>query len=158
MQAKEDTMPIELGSFSLGTVVGGVVVGIFNHYLTKSRNTEERKTTNFNQAATTFRSKVLAELEGLYPSRQGWSRDDYSRFKQTIPGIETSAQEFRFHVEREKEFDTAAYQYCSYCKRITWDQCTAWSLYPTMRKAGELPPWAEYDHLVKNLLSFAQEK
>jgi hypothetical protein len=44
-------MPIELGSFSLGTVVGGVIVGFVNHYLTKSRNVEDRKISEFNGAA-----------------------------------------------------------------------------------------------------------
>lgn len=35
-------MPIELGNFSLGTVVGGVVVGCISHLLTNSRNKTER--------------------------------------------------------------------------------------------------------------------
>jgi hypothetical protein len=33
-------MPIELGSFSIGAAAGGFVVGLVNHFLTKSRDME----------------------------------------------------------------------------------------------------------------------
>lgn len=151
-------MPISIDNvaiFSAGGILGYLARTFIDHRLAKSRTEENRKIKEFNQAAATFRSKVLAELEGLYPSRCGWDREEYARFKKTIPKIETIAQEFRFHLERKKEFDTATYHYCNYCKQITWDQCAAWSLYPSMRKEDELPPWAKFDHLVKSLLTFA---
>lgn len=145
-------------TFGAGAIVGALATKIIDHYLTKSRNTEDREIKEFSQAASTFRSKVLAELEGLYPITQGWSREDYSRFIQTIPKINTIAQEFRFYLKRKKEFDAAIYRYSNHCKQITWEQCTAWTLYPSMRKEGEMSPRDKFNHLVKSLLSFAEEK
>jgi len=67
-KAKEEIMPIELGSFSLGTFVGGVIVGFVNHYLTKSRSVEDRKIREFNDAATKFRNAFKDEVLALDPS------------------------------------------------------------------------------------------
>jgi len=145
-------------TFGVGAIVGALSMKVIDHFLAKSRTEEDRKVRELNQASVTFRSKVLAELEGLYPSKHGWNREEYARFKQTIPRIETIAQEFRFHLKRKKEFDTAIYQYCSHCRQITRDQCVAWSMYPSMRKEGEISPPEKFDHLVKSLLSFAEEK
>ena len=58
-------MPIELGSFSLGAIAGGIVIGIANHYLSKSRNKEEREITEFNKAAAIFRDVFLPETTYL---------------------------------------------------------------------------------------------
>ena len=58
-------MPIELGSFSLGVIAGGIVIGITNHYLSKSRTKEERKVTEFNNAAAIFRDVFLPETTYL---------------------------------------------------------------------------------------------
>jgi hypothetical protein len=154
-------MPISFDNvaiFSAGGALGYFARTFIDHRLAKSRTDEDRKIKEFNQAAATFRSQILSELEGLYPVRQGWSREDYARFKQTIPRVETIAQEFRFHLERKKEFDTATHAYCNHCKKITWEQCTAWTLYPTMRKEGEMSPRDKFDHCVKSLLSFAEGK
>lgn len=58
-------MPIELGSFSFGAIAGGIVIGIANHYLSKSRNKEEREITEFNKAAFAFRDAFLQETTFL---------------------------------------------------------------------------------------------
>lgn len=55
-------MPIELGSFSLGSVAGGVVGIIAGHYLTKSRDKETRVIKHFNDAAHIFREAFIPEL------------------------------------------------------------------------------------------------
>jgi len=145
-------------TFGAGAIVGALTMKIIDHFLAKSRTEEDRTIKEFNHAATMFRSKILTELEGLYPITQVWSRTDYSRFTQTIPKIHTIAQEFRFHMKRKNEFDAAVNKYCNHCKQITWEQCAAWTMYPTMRKEGEISPRDKFDHLVKALLSFAEEK
>lgn len=145
-------------TFSAGAAIGALVMKIIDHRLAKSRTDEDRRIREFNQAAATFRNKVLTELEGLYPIAQGWSREDYARFKHTIPKVETIAQEFRFYLDRKKEYDAAIYAYCNHCKKITWEQCAAWNLFPTMRKEGEISPRDKFDHCVKSLLSFAESK
>jgi hypothetical protein len=56
-------MPIELGSFSLGAAVGAVI----SLYFTKSRNTEERRIKEFNDASAKFREAFKKELLSLKP-------------------------------------------------------------------------------------------
>lgn len=68
-------MSIEVGSFSLGLVAGGIVVGIANHYLAKSRTEEDRIIKGFNDAATKFRSSIINELIGLYPLPIDWPQN-----------------------------------------------------------------------------------
>jgi hypothetical protein len=58
-------MPIEFGSFSLGAIAGGIVIGIANHYLSKSRNKEQREINEFNNAAAIFRDVFLPETAFL---------------------------------------------------------------------------------------------
>ncbi len=60
-------MPIELGSFSLGAVAGGAVIAVISHYLTKSRNIEDRKIKEYNEAAAKFRDAFHPEISALAP-------------------------------------------------------------------------------------------
>jgi hypothetical protein len=61
-------MPIELGSFSLGAIASGIVCSVVTHYLTKSRNTENRRIKEFNEAASKFRTAFKNELLALNPA------------------------------------------------------------------------------------------
>lgn len=61
-------MPIELGSFSFGAVSGGAVGALISHYLTKSRNIEDRKIKTFNDASAKFRDAFKSELLALNTS------------------------------------------------------------------------------------------
>lgn len=49
-------MPIETGSLSLGFLAGTLIGAVATHYLTKSRNIEEKRVKDYNKAAETFRS------------------------------------------------------------------------------------------------------
>jgi hypothetical protein len=112
----------------------------------------------FRSAAATFRSKVLSELEGLYPVTQHWDMNVFPRFYQSIIKIESAAAEFRFFITRKGLFDLAVKEYCDYCKQISWDKCAGWSMYPTMRKPGEISPRDKFAQYVQKLLSFTEEK
>jgi hypothetical protein len=59
-------MPIELGSFSIGSVAGTIVGGIAGHYLTKVRDKEARDIRDFNVAAEGL-AKIL-EIEKVLPT------------------------------------------------------------------------------------------
>lgn len=58
-------MPIELGSLSVGFVAGGIIVGIANHFLSKSRSKEAARISEFNKAAFLFRDAFLPEITFL---------------------------------------------------------------------------------------------
>lgn len=58
-------MPIELGSFSVGAIAGGALIGVANHFLSKSRNREDREITDFNEAATAFTDAFRHEISFL---------------------------------------------------------------------------------------------
>ena len=60
-------MPIELGSFSFGFVAGGAVVGVINHFLAKSRDTESRTIKDFNEAADILDAILRKERHGPMP-------------------------------------------------------------------------------------------
>ena len=55
-------MPVELGSFSLGAIAGGIVIGIANHFLSKSRTREDRTIVEFNKTASAFRKAFRQEI------------------------------------------------------------------------------------------------
>lgn len=58
-------MPIELGSLSVGVVAGAIIVGLANHFLSKSRNREDRTTVEFNTAVAAFRDAFRPEIAFL---------------------------------------------------------------------------------------------
>jgi hypothetical protein len=136
-----------VGALTLALIVAPLAVAI-----------KRKRKTRFRQAAATFKSRVLAELEGLYPVTQYWDMQTFPRFSQSIIEIESAAAGFIFYVTRKRAFDSAVKEYCDHCKEISWKQCAAWDMYPSMRKEGEISPRKKFDHLVKNLLSFAEGK
>lgn len=135
-------------------IIGSILAAVFGGYVTYRIYLKTR----FHQAAATFRSRVLVELKGLYPVTQYWDMPTFQRVSNTIIEIESAAAEFRFSVYSKRAFDAAVNEYCEYCKQISWEQCAGLAMYPTMRKEGEILPREKFDHLVKNLLSFAEEK
>ena len=73
-------MPIEIGSFSLGVVAGGIAVGIVNHYLAKSRVIEDRAAKDFNAAADILAVTLTKEMESPNPH----SNIDFYAFRRVL--------------------------------------------------------------------------
>lgn len=112
-------MPIELGSFSLGSIAGGIVGAIAGHYLTKSRNTEERKAKIFNAAASAFRDAFAPELSAIKnPSFDETVEpvDLGTLLRNAFDKHRTAVTEFRRSLEgsRQREFDRAWHSYYAY--------------------------------------------
>jgi len=109
-------MPIELGSFSLGTVVGGVVVGFFNHFLTKSRNTEDRKIKEFNDMSAKFRDAFKSELLSLNTALTKDYIDACDLLQAAFEKHRFAVFDFRLFLKgkRQEEFDQAWRNYYCY--------------------------------------------
>lgn len=90
-------------------------------------------------ASGTFRSKILAELEGIYPIvRPWWDESDFPRFSQSINKVESAATEFRYFIKRKADFDIAVKAYREYCKKQQYEGALAWSIIPDIQKPGEI--------------------
>ena len=139
-------------------IAGALGLTWIGFHLTNAAN----RKTRFNQAAATFRSRVLAELKGIYPANpadQNWDIDTFQRFSKSIIEIESAATEFSFFVTCKRAFKTATQEYCDCCKRISFEECAGWYMdNPDIKEAGEIGPIEKFEHLVKTLLSFAEEK
>lgn len=100
-------MPIELGSFALGTVVGGVVVQYANHLLAKSRDKESREAKDFNAAADAL-DEVLAKERtspvpgaeiDFYPFRRVLKGQDLTRFNQCVEEYERTVHDAEIYFQ-----------------------------------------------------------
>lgn len=80
-------MPIEIGSFSLGVVAGGLAVGIINHFLAKSRDIEGRAAKDFNAVADVLAEFLTKERDSLNPNS---NKIDFSPFRRVLNKRELS--------------------------------------------------------------------
>ena len=58
-------MPIEVGSFSLGAAAGTALGAVIGHYLTKSRDTENRSIQLRNATGEELRNALLASINKI---------------------------------------------------------------------------------------------
>ena len=111
------------------------------------------------RAAVVFRNKILAELQGLYPVPRRLKDDVFSRFRESIPGIEAAAAEFRHFVptSSKNSFDIALKNYCEHCNKITWGSCVTFNIMPGEGKPEDIGPKEIFRQNVNALLFFAKE-
>jgi hypothetical protein len=109
-------MPIELGSFSLGSTVGGVIGVVLGHFLTKSRAAEERGIKYFNDTAAIFREAFIVELEEMKNPVPGATTDPHSILLAGFEKHRTAVHLFRFSLSkvRQDQFDRAWHNYYAY--------------------------------------------
>lgn len=79
-------MPIELGSFSFGAAAGTAVGVVIGHYLTKSRDTENRRFQQLNTAAEEFRNVLLAAINKIESGkhRSEIIREDFTTHRESM--------------------------------------------------------------------------
>ncbi|OPY64932.1 MAG: hypothetical protein A4E62_02779 [Syntrophorhabdus sp. PtaU1.Bin002] len=132
------------------TIIGGMV-GYFSARRISNLNTRQL-------AAAKFRAGIIYELTGFYPVDHYWEEKDFPRLYQNMPRIKSMCAEFRYFVKSKDAFDTAVKNYDEYCRKTTYGEISAYSMYPTMRKDGEIDPREKFNNIVKHLLSFAERK
>lgn len=77
-------MPIEVGSFSLGAVVGTLIGAIASHFLTKSREAQNRHIDVFNREADALAKVLREERESPHSS----CMPDFSAFRRVLKNRE----------------------------------------------------------------------
>lgn len=109
-------MPIELGSFSLGSTVGGVIGVVAGHFLTKSRDTEQRRIQHFNNTAAVFREAFVPELAELKSPTLSEPTDIYHMLVTAFDKHRTATHIFRFALPEasREQFDRVWHKYYSY--------------------------------------------
>ena len=140
------------GELWLLGICGALIMALIAHRL--ALNLQKRNA--FNSAATTFRNKVLTAVQGIYPIPPVWQPQDYPRFKQSIPEVETAAAEFKPFIKRRTGIDAAVKEYRDYCQKKTYESASAWEMYTSMRDPGDIGPVETFRKIVEHLLSFAE--
>ncbi|MGZ4960396.1 MAG: hypothetical protein ACXV7J_14165 [Methylomonas sp.] len=104
-------MVIEIGSLSLGALLGLFTGALLNHILAKDRATQERSVTRFNAAATLFSEAFSPELTALRTSRPTERSDSYDLLKNAFPKHELAVYRLRELLpEKEKSLLDAAWR------------------------------------------------
>jgi hypothetical protein len=149
MEILDNTIPVIAGAVVVVFCIGYLVI----------RKRSRKKTGATAQAALAFRNKVFAELKGLYPVPRALSSDACDEFRETVPGIQSAAAEFRDFVQPEKRasFDTALKNYCEHCSEITWQSCAMFGVIPEKSNSADVGSKEVFRQNVNNLLSFAKE-
>lgn len=125
-----------------------------SHALTVKREQNSR----FKQAASTFRSRVLAELEGLYPIPSNWPKDGlaiYPIMEKKFPRLQTAVVEFKKILPwyKKKAFEDAWFRFYNGSDRESERECQNYNQY--IGFSGK-PYKEKFKHNVDNLLKFAK--
>ncbi|MGB1801141.1 MAG: hypothetical protein ACPHLK_09980 [Gammaproteobacteria bacterium] len=105
---------IDLGSFSLGTLLGIFLTSLVNHFLAKSRNKENRERHSRMEAGEKLNEAFASALIFLSPHVIE-DKDAYDVLNESFKAHASAVMQFRRHLsESEKgDFDKAWYEY--YC-------------------------------------------
>lgn len=132
-------------------VIAGSIIGTaFAGYVAYRNNRKSRAA----DAVLKFRNKVISELEGLYPITLHWDANTFSHLYSSLSKIECAAAEFRFFVKSKDDFDTAIKNYNEYCRKTTYEEVSADTIFSSMRKEGEIGKREQFKNIVEHLISF----
>lgn len=146
----------------LYAVVGMLIGGLATHFLSKDISRQNE----FNNAAATFRNKVLTELSGLYPYPIKWPEESIHSIGNIASFLESkftilnaAVSEFRDFLPPPKwdAFDNAWFSfYNATGRKIDNENCQCYHHYMPF---GSNPNYKEnFKHNVDQLLSFAKQK
>ena len=102
--------------FSSGAVLGYLIKALIDHYLSKSRATEERQINDFNEAADSFREAFIPVLKELETDQT-----DRLILKQFFDQHDEARRRFENFLNGSKlqSFRKAREQYRDHCKERT---------------------------------------
>lgn len=94
------TMELDLNSLGIGAVAGALLGALATHYLTRSRNAEDRQLAAFNHAAHAFRDAFSSELAVL----ESRSREKlaFDILDQAFPKHEAAVSVFRRSLSKRE--------------------------------------------------------
>lgn len=112
-------------------VISAWILGAaFTAYLSWRHYVKTRRVRAFDM----FRSEAVLLLKPFYPPPGAWDRGFESDLRQAVDTLSSQATIYSGALsERErKKFDTAWDAFASHAKRMTWDENTAFKMYPNM--------------------------
>jgi hypothetical protein len=140
-------------TWSVGIIV--ILLGIIAaHRLVLYR---EKRNKCFDEGAK-FRGKILSELEGIYPIPGTWQIQDYFRFRQSIPKVESAAAEFGHFISRKSELEAAVKGYREYCWKVSFEGVSAWHTYKSSSNLDPISPEDRFKQIIEHLFSFTVKK
>ena len=110
-------------------------------------------------AAKFFREDIIDQLAGFYPPPGDWHIGFEEQLGVAIARIEIIARKFRYFVPRQKlgTYDSAWSAFKSHCSDLTWENCAAYTMYPSMRTGDEQNPKEVFYKKIERLLSYGKE-
>ena len=137
-------MPIEIGSFSIGAVAGGITIKLIDHFLVKSRDREKRKM----QAKQQFRSVIAQEIADIRNRRHKFKDSSH------VNVLHTAMIEFHPFLNKkvQRSLTEAWKQYQDHEEYRAWTKPEEDSIMPVS------PSWAKTEAIkyLENLLKFTE--
>ena len=110
-------------------------------------------------ASQLFREGVIDDLKGFYPAPCDWPKGFEAKLRAAVSNIEVRVQKFRHFVpEKDRSaFDSAWDLFKSHGLNLSWNQCAAYVMYPTMQAAGSKNPKDVFYERTESLLQCGAE-
>lgn len=110
-------------------------------------------------ASQLFREGVIDDLKGFYPAPGDWPKGFEAKLRAAVSNIEVRVQKFRHFVpEKDRSaFDSAWDLFKSHGLNLSWNQCAAYVMYPTMQAAESKNPKDVFYERTESLLQYGAE-
>lgn len=110
-------------------------------------------------AAKSFREGIIDELTSFYPPPGNWSIGFEEKLRTAIPRIEILVTKFGYFVPRklQKDYVSDWSTFRSHCLEMTWNECAAYTMYPSMRTSEDRKPEEVFYENLENLLGYGKD-
>ena len=110
-------------------------------------------------ASQLFREGVIDDLKGFYPAPGDWPKGFEAKLRAAVSNIEVRVQKFRHFVpEKDRSaFNSAWDLFKSHGLNLSWNQCAAYVMYPTMHAAESKNPKDVFYERTEGLLQYGAE-
>jgi hypothetical protein len=112
-----------------------------------------------SEAARSFREGVIDELKEFYPPPGNCLMGFEGKLDAAMARVEILVKKLGYYVPRRKRrgYDSAWKDLKIHCLEITSDKCSAYTMFPSMRRDDEKNPKEVFYEKVENLLKQASD-